>query len=216
MDYRRIEEINDIIINLFEGAIMKKALLFVFLTTLMVFSTLDSLQAQDIKIRKQVIGSGGMVGQTAGDVKMSGLFGQSIIGKRVSTGDPSSLGPFVHQGFWVPDGLITSVDEPDFSFNTQITNFPNPVNNVTNFKYSLETNSYVSLRVFDMLGNAITVFRDLYQSAGDQSYQWSVRDDNGIELSSGSYIYELVIQPAERTGAIGSPVSFRNVMVVVK
>ncbi len=196
---------------------MKKSLFYVFLTAFIAIFTLAELNAQDIKIQKQVIGSGGMVGTKAGDVKMSGIFGQTIIGKRNSLGAAGDVGPTVHQGFWVPLPSMTSVDEPRFSFNPKISNYPNPVSSSTTFRYTLESNAIVSLRVFDMVGNQITVFKDMYQSAGDHNYQWFARNDNGIDLASGSYIYELIVQPAERTGHSGNaPFSLRNVMVIIK
>jgi len=196
---------------------MKKSLFYIFLTAFIAIFLLAELNAQDIKIQKQVIGSGGMVGTIAGDVKMSGIFGQTIIGKRNSLGAAGDVGPTVHQGFWVPLPSITSVDEPRFTFNPKISNYPNPVNSSTTFRYSLESNAIVTLRIIDMVGNQITVFRDEYQSAGEHNYQWFARGDNGLELSSGSYIYELIVQPAERTGYSGSgPYSLRNVMVIIK
>lgn len=194
---------------------MKKALFYVFLITLIAVNATVTY-AQDAKVRKQLVTSGGMVGAVSGDLKMSGAFGQTAITKRTIMETEMVVGTVVHQGFWVPEGSITSIEEPNFSYNTLISNYPNPVNNVTTFKYELESNAFVTLRIFDMVGNQTIVFSDVFQSAGEQNFQWFARDDNGLDLPSGSYIYELLVQPAERTGATSSPYSLRNVMVVVK
>ncbi len=194
---------------------MKKALFYLFLVTMLAAGSIATY-AQDAKIRKQVVTSGGMVGVVSGDVKMSGAFGQTAITKRTVMESELVVGPIVHQGFWVPEATITSVEEPRFTYNSLISNYPNPVNNVTTFKYELESNAFVTLRVFDMVGNQTIVFNDVFQSAGEQTFQWTARNDSGVDLPSGSYIYELTVQPAERTGATSSPYSLRNVMVIVK
>jgi len=195
---------------------MKKALLCFFIIAFCSAFFSHSLNAQ-IEIRKQVIVSGGFVGVSNGDYRMSGAFGQTIIGKRSILQGELEVGNVVHQGFWVPEGLVTSVDEPVFTYNSQISNYPNPVNNVTTFKYNLESNAFVTLRIIDMVGNQIIVFQDDFQAQGEHTFQWYARNSQGLDLPSGSYIYELLVQPAERSGvSSGSTYSLRNVMVIVK
>jgi|YNPMSStandDraft_2_1061718.scaffolds.fasta_scaffold04818_3 hypothetical protein len=207
--------ISNVSINL-KGAIMKKALFYFLIIAFCTTSLSPTLYSQ-ITIKKQVIVSGGFVGTSNGDVRMSGAFGQTIIGKRSIMQGELEVGTVVHQGFWVPEGLITSVDDPVFTYNSQITNYPNPVHNVTTFKYNLESSAFVTLRIIDMVGNQIIAFQDEYQMQGEHTFQWYARNSQGLDLPSGSYIYELLVQPAERSGAtIGSPYSLRNVMVIVK
>lgn len=194
---------------------MKKALFYFFIIAFCTFLIYPS--NAEIKIRKHVFVSGGFIGANNGNVRMSGAFGQTIIGKRSLFQGELEVGTVVHQGFWVPEGLVTSIDEPTFTYNKNISNYPNPVNNVTTFKYNLETNAFVTLRIIDMVGNQIIVFQDEYQNQGEHSFQWYVRNNQGLDLPSGSYIYELLVNPAERTGAsTGSPYSLRNVMIIVK
>ena len=211
-------EMKNIINKHSKGATMKKALFYLFLVAFIaVTNTAITYSQSDIIIKKHVVPSGGMVGVVSDNIKMSGAFGQTIIETRKYTESGIVQGTIVHQGFWVPEASLTSVEEPNFSFNSSISNYPNPVNSSTTFKYELESNAFVTLRVFDMVGNQVVVFQDVYQSQGMQTYLWNTRNNNGLELTSGSYIYELIVQPAERKRTSNYYQNYlRNVMVLYK
>ncbi len=63
-------------------------------------------------------------------------------------------------------------------------NYPNPFNPVTTIKYSLPENTFVSIRVFDLLGCEVAQLVNTQKSAGN----YEVKFDAG-HLSSGVYIY---------------------------
>lgn len=65
-------------------------------------------------------------------------------------------------------------------------NFPNPFNPSTMINYSLPENSYVNLKVYDILGKEVSVLVNEAQKAGGYSVQF-----NGSGLASGIYIYRL-------------------------
>jgi len=65
-------------------------------------------------------------------------------------------------------------------------NYPNPFNPTTIIKYQISNNSFVSLRIFDILGKEITTLINENLKAG--SYEISF---NGIGLASGIYFYKL-------------------------
>jgi hypothetical protein len=86
-------------------------------------------------------------------------------------------------------GYITGVAEnrtdipKDFSLNQ---NFPNPFNPTTTISFSLPKQSFVSLKVFDLLGReAATVVSEEF-SAGNYTKQW-----NAANIPSGVYFYRL-------------------------
>jgi photosystem II stability/assembly factor-like uncharacterized protein len=66
-------------------------------------------------------------------------------------------------------------------------NYPNPFNPSTNIKYQIQKNSFVNLKVFDILGKEVTVLVDEKQSAG----AYEVTFDAG-SLNSGIYFYQLI------------------------
>ena len=65
-------------------------------------------------------------------------------------------------------------------------NFPNPFNPSTMINYELPTNTWVSIRVFDMLGRAVKTLVNERQSAGNHSVAF-----NASKLPSGVYFYRL-------------------------
>ncbi|MBL7995253.1 T9SS type A sorting domain-containing protein [bacterium] len=67
-------------------------------------------------------------------------------------------------------------------------NYPNPFNPVTSIKYDLDRESYVSLKIYNLLGQEV---RNLYQGtspAGVYEVMWDGKDKLGRQLSSGIYV----------------------------
>lgn len=71
----------------------------------------------------------------------------------------------------------------DFSLEQ---NYPNPFNPSTTIKFSIPENGNVNLKVFNMLGNEVSVLADGMYNQGNYKAVF-----NGSELSSGLYFYEL-------------------------
>jgi hypothetical protein len=65
-------------------------------------------------------------------------------------------------------------------------NFPNPFNPSTNISFSLPCQSFVSLKVFDLLGRYVVTLVSEELSAGNHTRQW-----NAATISSGVYFYRL-------------------------
>ena len=67
-------------------------------------------------------------------------------------------------------------------------NYPNPFNPSTVISYQISSNSLVTLKVFDILGNQVAELVNEYQNAGSYNIQFAT---NSFKLSSGTYFYEL-------------------------
>jgi hypothetical protein len=65
-------------------------------------------------------------------------------------------------------------------------NFPNPFNPKTVINYQLPVNSYVALKVFDLLGREVATLVNEKKDVGRYSMQW----DAG-RCASGIYFYAL-------------------------
>lgn len=65
-------------------------------------------------------------------------------------------------------------------------NYPNPFNPVTNIRYQIPVNSFVSLKIYDITGREIATLVNEYKNAGTFDVQW-----NASGLSSGVYFYKL-------------------------
>jgi len=69
-------------------------------------------------------------------------------------------------------------------------NFPNPFNPSTSFSFNLQSQSLVTLKVFDFIGKEVAMVVSEELSAGHYSRQW-----NAENLSSGVYFYRLFVVP---------------------
>jgi hypothetical protein len=67
-----------------------------------------------------------------------------------------------------------------------IQNYPNPFNPTTTISYKLPETAYVTLKVYDIIGNEIAVLAEGSRGAGSYSVQFDASD-----FSSGVYIYRI-------------------------
>jgi len=65
-------------------------------------------------------------------------------------------------------------------------NFPNPFNPTTTIKFSLPQAEFVTIKVFDILGNEVEILANKVFEAGEHSLTWNAKN-----LSSGIYFYNL-------------------------
>ena len=70
-------------------------------------------------------------------------------------------------------------------------NYPNPFNPSTVISYSIPNVSYVSLKIYDMLGNEVKTLVSGEQQSGLHNIQWSGENNSGVKVSSGTYLYRL-------------------------
>ena len=71
-------------------------------------------------------------------------------------------------------------------------NFPNPFNAVTTLRFSLPEESFVSVAVYDILGQEIATLanRQAY-GAGNHALIWDGRNNAGRMMSTGVYLYRM-------------------------
>ncbi len=196
---------------------MKKTFLYllaILLTALLLF--VDT-SAQDFTIKKWVVTSGGSVNlQNEDGESLSGASGQFAIEKLSLSNEKFD----VYQGFWVPDPIDegTSVKEPNMEISVNpLKNYPNPFSHSTEIRCELQRSGYLTLKIYDVMGNLVKTLYEGMHSAGTFSVNWDARDNSGRDVSSGSYVYELSVRPGQLSGAPSfDRYSLRNIMVVVK
>ena len=66
-------------------------------------------------------------------------------------------------------------------------NYPNPFNPVTNIKFRIAEQGFVSLKVYDILGNEVATLVDEEKPAGNYGVVF-----DGSSLSSGVYFYQII------------------------
>ena len=67
-------------------------------------------------------------------------------------------------------------------------NYPNPFNPTASIKYAIPNSEFVSLKVYDILGNEVANLVEEHQPAGNYEIKF-----DGSKLSSGMYIYKLTV-----------------------
>ena len=71
---------------------------------------------------------------------------------------------------------------------SKLSNYPNPFNPKTVISYQLAVSSFISLKVYDVLGNEVAILVNERQNAGSYNYQLSTIN---YQLSSGIYFYSI-------------------------
>ena len=79
--------------------------------------------------------------------------------------------------------LVGSVNPKEFEL---LQNYPNPFNPSTTISFSIPEASYVSLKVFNSLGEEVEILVSKELSVGNYKYDW-----NPVKLPSGIYFYKL-------------------------
>jgi hypothetical protein len=100
-------------------------------------------------------------------------------------------GAFEGSGVWRRplSEMITDVRDKQNNMPTHFAleqNYPNPFNPVTTISFSLPSKSFVSLKVFDLIGREVATLVNEELSSGTHSRQW-----NAAALPSGIYFYQL-------------------------
>ncbi len=108
--------------------------------------------------------------------------------------------PYIDHPEWVNKiwGNSTNVSDKDGSIETDFElfqNYPNPFNPETTISYKIAKNSFVTLKLYDLLGSEIATLVNEYLHAGSYSSKFS-NFSSGTQgakysLPSGIYIYKL-------------------------
>ncbi|MBM2814904.1 MAG: Por secretion system C-terminal sorting protein [Ignavibacteria bacterium] len=196
---------------------MKILLKYVLIVTILFIGPVSILEAQGIKVERQVMSNGAMLKQTNNNnYVLNGSTGQIITGK--ITKSVSGQRTDNYQGFWLPIlQKATDVNDPTQIIDENLKNFPNPFTSSTVINYTLPVTAYVTIKIYDVTGKVRRVILNELQQSGEQNINFDGKDESGTELSSGSYLYELEVRPAQMAGNPGiSAYQLRNRMIVLK
>lgn len=94
------------------------------------------------------------------------------------------------------NGGVSDVDEeeekPVGYYLTQ--NYPNPFNPTTNIEFRIVEFGFVSLKVFDVLGNEVATLVNEEKPAGEYKVEFEVGANRQFVLTSGVYFYQLTTE----------------------
>jgi hypothetical protein len=91
-----------------------------------------------------------------------------------------------------------SYDLPETYSITQ--NFPNPFNPTTEIQFGVPRDSRVQIIIYDILGRKVKTLVDNEMAPGTYKAIWDGRDDNGLGVASGVYLYRIVAKSSSISG----------------
>lgn len=95
----------------------------------------------------------------------------------------------------IEEGEATAVHEqaPQTLANTYrlYNNYPNPFNPTTIIKYSVPKESFITIKVYNMLGEEVKSLVSQNVGAGEYQVHWDGTDNTGQKVSSGVYLYRM-------------------------
>jgi hypothetical protein len=112
--------------------------------------------------------------------------GSDLIDAGMDVGSPY-LGAAADLGAFESNPIsMATHSTPDETALCLFQNYPNPFNPSTTIKYSIQTSEYVTLKVYDVLGNEVATLANEEKPAGSYEVKF-----DASHLSSGIYFYEL-------------------------
>ncbi len=70
-------------------------------------------------------------------------------------------------------------------------NYPNPFNPSTTIEFNLPKKSNVTIKIYNLLGQEVQTLVNQQYSAGNYRVEWDGKSSNGVQTSSGIYLYRL-------------------------
>jgi flagellar hook assembly protein FlgD len=107
---------------------------------------------------------------------------------------PLSTGEIQQAEQWPATATVTSAGDPSTTVPTTFAisqNYPNPFNPTTMIDYAVREQSFVGIKVYNLLGQEVKDLVSEEMDAGVYSVAWDGRDNFGKEVPSGMYMYKM-------------------------
>jgi hypothetical protein len=120
----------------------------------------------------------------------------SAIADTTPTGDPvlqdaaNSLLLRILEWFETVTSIDNNLSTPVSNYELKA-NYPNPFNPSTTIEYTLRERTQVSLVIYNTLGEKVRTLVNDVQAADNYQIRWDGRNEQGITVASGIYIYKL-------------------------
>ena len=93
--------------------------------------------------------------------------------------------------FWANTQLEVDEEAPLAQKFEVYGNYPNPFNPSTQIKFATEKSSDVTITIYSILGQEVTVLQNGILNAGTYNISWFGTDHYGNKVPSGVYFYEV-------------------------
>ncbi|MBA7594819.1 MAG: T9SS type A sorting domain-containing protein [Calditrichaeota bacterium] len=114
------------------------------------------------------------------------------------------VGIIVDQDGWILKRIVSvsNTDERE-TIPTEFAldqNYPNPFNAVSHIRYRVPLPLSVTLVIYDLLGRKVTTLVDKPLRPGRYTTSWRGRDQDGMPLASGIYLYQIEMRDLDDGG----------------
>lgn len=121
----------------------------------------------------------------------SGTQNSNFISINKNTGAGTLIGSVGLSGItglaFTPSGIASVNSEAELPHSFRLMqNYPNPFNPSTSIEYSIPSDSYIKITIYNLLGEVVDIPVDTYRQAGQYKVTW-----NASNRASGVYFYEL-------------------------
>ena len=97
---------------------------------------------------------------------------------------------FSDKGMFEVASTVTGVEDEILPTEFEVyQNYPNPFNPSTSISFSLNKAEYVSIKIFNMLGQEIRTLLAEEMTSGMHSVVWNGKDKSGGNVTTGAYFY---------------------------
>ncbi|HJX70290.1 MAG TPA: T9SS type A sorting domain-containing protein, partial [Bacteroidales bacterium] len=106
---------------------------------------------------------------------------------------------------FIPDGkgpdetLATGLESLVAVNSVLLQVYPNPITSIATISYALNKPEYVSLKVYNVLGEEVSTIPDEMQNAGKHEIKWDATDVSGKQLNGGLYFIKIKAGSETRT-----------------
>ena len=112
--------------------------------------------------------------------------------------DPESATGDVMSEIFIDEDLKVPDDE---SYAVKLfENYPDPFIDATRISYVLSQQSDILIKIFNIAGEEVTTLINSTQSPGTKMIRWDGSNDNGRSVSSGLYIYSILVNNQKKSG----------------
>ena len=139
------------------------------------------------QLSRNVIAAGGAINSASGTSRLSTTIGQAFAGSGTI-----QLYETIHQGFWLPLDLPTSVRaEPLVPQADASGAFPNPFDDGTSIHIPSLAVGTISVRIQNLVGGLVQTLSPESIDGPEQTVRFDGRDATGAALAAGTYVYQV-------------------------
>ena len=89
--------------------------------------------------------------------------------------------------------IITDVEDATIPIEFSVSqNYPNPFNPSTTIRYAIPQQSFVVIKVYDIIGREVKTLVNTEKSPGIYNVQWNGDNNFGSKVATGIYIYRVI------------------------